>query len=773
MTNRNDLNKRQPIAIYLLDLRNNSFVCVNAENEYFYLHYKEKGSLEELFVQEFENYDLARDEILKKTSADELYVVTCDDEHKPWKECAFKKGSTNDLLLLYFYTSVSDFEEPLSHSHRFNLYERAINREALATAEYDLTDRLLYRFDFKSEQAKEDFADIPQHLPVDAMKFYTNWADRHLSFDREGFISFFSKTYIYAVYQRGKRSSVYNFITTDTKGRRRYIEVDNVFSLNRETHMIVLSVFKDVTQRYEKQEERLRYMHLLRTLANDQKTVIIANENSDPEIFNISKEFDEQLDHSLPVIERLMKFAKEHIDPEDLKRFIRFTDFYYILQHNQFDKSQRYRFRIQINGKVQFYEVMTIKLGNDEHPFVVYSVADVNKDARNQIRQQGLLRDALSQAKTADHAKETFLSNMSHDLRTPMNAIVGFTEIALANLDDQSMISYSLEKIMDSSKSLLNIIDNILNVSRIESGRVHMKEEPISLTRLLEALKKGVMPLVKKRHQDFVVDLSLPHDNVMLDQTKVTIILQNVLENAILYTPENGHIHLIVEEKESKRHNYGLYSFKIIDDGIGMSQAYLKNIYDPFTREANTTQSGVPGTGLGMTITKNLVDMAGGHIRIESELKHGTQVNVELEFKLMNEQPPDLQDKDEEADLSCLKGAHILIVEDNVLNSEITKTILETVGVSCVVVQNGQLAVEACMKEDFQAVLMDIQMPVMNGYGASRAIRAFSRVPIIAMSANAFDEDKQKAYDAGMNAYITKPFQTKHLLHILARYVTK
>lgn len=771
MANMDDFSKRQPIAVYLLDLKNNSFVCINAEDEYFYLHYKEKGSLEEFFDQEFDSYDISIEDILKKTLAGDVYFLAGEDEHKPWKECAFKQGSSKDLLILYFYASVRDVETPLSHSHRFSLYERAINREALATAEYDLTDSLLYRFDFKNEKARKDFPDIPDDLPIDARKFYTNWADRHLTFDREGFVSFFSKTYIYAVYQRGKRSSVYNFITNDTKGRRRYIEVDNVFSLNSDSHMIVLSVFKDVTKRYEKQEERLRYMHLLRTLSNDQKTVIIESEDSEPEIFNINKEFDEQLDHSLSVVERLTKFAKEHVDPEDLKQFIRYADYYYILQHNEFEKMQRYRFRVHYKGKVMFYELATIKLGNEEHPFVVLSFADGNDDARNQIRQQGLLRDALSQAKMADHAKGTFLSNMSHDLRTPMNAIVGFTEIAQANLDDQKIISYSLEKIMDSSKSLLNIIDNILNVSRIESGRVHMKEEPISLRRLVDALKKGLMPLVKKRQQEFVVDLSLEHDYVMLDQTKVTIILQNVLENSVLYTPERGHIHLIVEEEESKRNDYGLYSFKIIDDGIGMSQAYLKNIYDPFTREANTTQSGVSGTGLGMTITKNLVDMAGGHIRIESELQHGTQVNVELEFKLMDKKSSEHPVHEEGNDFSCLKGARVLIVEDNVLNSEITKTILESVGVSCVVVQNGQLAVEACMKEDFQAVLMDIQMPFMNGYGASRAIRAFSKVPIIAMSANAFDEDKQKAYDAGMDAYITKPFQTKHLLNILAHYV--
>ncbi len=386
--------------------------------------------------------------------------------------------------------------------------------------------------------------------------------------------------------------------------------------------------------------------------------------------------------------------------------------------------------------------------------------------------QRADLEDALAAAQHANRAKTTFLNNMSHDIRTPMNAIIGFTSLAAAHIDNTEQVKDYLTKIATSSNHLLSLINDVLDMSRIESGKVKIEEKECSIPEILHDLKTIVQADIMSKQLDFYIDtVDVINEHVMCDRLRLNQILLNLLSNAMKFTKLGGMVSVRILQKRNAPEGYADYEFQVKDTGIGMSPEFLKNVFEPFERERTSTISGIQGTGLGMAITRNIVDMMGGSVSVESEVGKGSTFTVSLQFKTcsgpVRQEPISFERK------------KILLVEDNELNQEIAVEILKEAGFSVDVADDGVVAVERMKTAEqgqYDLILMDIQMPVMDGYEATRQIRELENpdiagIPILAMTANAFQEDKKAAIEAGMDGHIAKPIDVSKLFGILGEII--
>ena len=391
------------------------------------------------------------------------------------------------------------------------------------------------------------------------------------------------------------------------------------------------------------------------------------------------------------------------------------------------------------------------------------------------------LEDALDQAQSANHAKSAFLMNMSHDIRTPMNAIIGFTTLANERVEDTEAVRDYLQKISVSSDHLLSLINNVLEMSRIESGQIELRDRECSLQEILSDVRTIVQADVAAKNINFSIDLAdVVNENLVCDRTRLSQALVNVLSNALKFTPAGGAISLRIRQLESAEEGHAVYEFKITDTGIGMSREFKEHLFEAFSRERTSTVSGLEGAGLGLAITKNIVDLMHGEITVESEAGRGSEFTITLPLRLLDarlaESPA--EPKAAPAEELSFAGRRILLVEDNELNQEIAQAGLEEAGFAVDVADDGTVAVEkvcGAAPGQYDLILMDIQMPIMNGYEATRRIRALdsplANIPIIALSANALEEDKRNSLESGMNNHVGKPFDVQQLLELLRSYL--
>ena len=407
-------------------------------------------------------------------------------------------------------------------------------------------------------------------------------------------------------------------------------------------------------------------------------------------------------------------------------------------------------------------------------------LSEAYEDQKDHLEEISLLNTELEWAKTqaeaASSAKTSFLFNMSHDIRTPMNAIMGFRDLLEKHIDEPERRTDYLRKIKDASKVLLSIINNVLEMARIEKGTVVVEEVAWNVRNFNDSLFNVFSEMMKEKNIEFVREIKVKHDYLYCDPTKLREVFMNILSNAYKYTNPGGKVRMILREKPSRKEGWVIFETTISDTGIGMSKEFLPHIFEEFSRENNTTANKVEGTGLGMPIVKRLVELMNGTIRVSSEKGVGTTFVVTLPHRIASESE-NTEPEIVEADETVFKGKRILLAEDNDLNAEIAEEILTSVGFLIERAEDGDACLEKLVSADagyYDLVLMDIQMPNMDGYQATKAIRELADkekacIPIIAMTANAFEEDRSKAVNMGMNGHIAKPIDVAELFRVLAR----
>ncbi len=545
----------------------------------------------------------------------------------------------------------------------------------------------------------------------------------------------------------------------------------------------------DVTaQKLQEQEYQRRQMALIQALGIDFNIVCAFNLKTgegNPLRLKLPQKTAQSL--ALPQELTLEQFTencvREFVYEPDRELFRHFLEPAQLAQALEERQAVYVDCRVVVDGNVQYYEVKAVRTdGWGERQDMVLGLRSVDEFKREEMKQRQLLEDALIQANRANAAKSTFLSNMSHDIRTPMNAIVGFTSLAITHQKESEKVSEYLGKIRTSSEHLLRLLNDVLDMSAIESGKMQLSESPHDLIVLLDELRSIEQAAVQAKSLNFQIDYSAVTDrSVYCDKLRLDQVLLNIISNAIRYTPDGGDVTLTVTQAPALQSGHRTYTFRLKDTGIGMSPEFLTRVFDPFERERNTTTSGIQGTGLGMAITKNIVDMMDGTVKVDSVQGQGTTVTITVTFRLSEEtQASAVHDGARSVRTAAQhNGCRLLLVEDNELNREIAEDILADAGFIAEVAENGRVALDMLTSHPadyYKLVLMDVQMPVMDGYEATRAIRALpdkdlAAIPILAMTANAFEEDKKEALRCGMNGHIAKPVDVDQLIETLDQII--
>lgn len=464
---------------------------------------------------------------------------------------------------------------------------------------------------------------------------------------------------------------------------------------------------------------------------------------------------------------------RDHIEKYTKPDFIRKTlaskEGYYI------------NYKVHIEEEIQYLQLRIDCAGNREHiSQIVMGCRIVDNEIRHEMEQKQMFEAAMKQARMANSAKNTFLANMSHDMRTPLNAIIGFAALAKNYINDSEKVGEYIAKIETSSNQLLHLINDILEISRIESGEIRIENSECSLSDIIHTVYSSMHSKAEAKNITLTIDdTGLRHRDIYSDYQKLTTILSCLISNAIKYTGKDGKIRIIAKELSESAYDSSTYQLIIEDNGMGIAKNHLKKIFEPFERVANTTLSGIHGTGLGLTIVKNLVELLGGTLEVDSTLGKGSRFTITL-CLCHPQQQMTLEDA-EALVIKMLNGRKILLVDDNEINLEIEVELLQQMGIRVDTAKNGSLAVEKLKNsepDEYALVLMDIQMPVMDGYEATRTIRNFktptlAHIPIIALSANAFVEDRKMSRESGMNAHMAKPVDLPKLLELIAVIISK
>lgn len=537
--------------------------------------------------------------------------------------------------------------------------------------------------------------------------------------------------------------------------KSRIASYDEERALINQEHLRRLEVIEGLSVNYESifyadmEEEKIRPYRLSGRMES------IFNEKDSLAYADCIREYVRRWVH-----EEDKEWVAREISPENVRRKLTGDLTFYL------------NYRVVESGAEEYLQVRFVNVGRkDRASQVVLGCRRVDEELRREMEQKQLLEEALHNANSSIVAKNTFLSNMSHDMRTPLNAIFGFTALARHNLNNSEAVAGYLDRIESSSRQLLDMIDKVLKLSWIDSGEAKTEEVPFSLWETLNEVYTFLLPQAEEKGLDFTLDCSqVTHDAVLGDQEKLGQLVMYLVNNAVTYTRTGGSVQLAAMEQETLPNHCAVYRLAVRDTGIGISEEFLRQIFEPFTRERNTTLSGVHGVGLGLAIAKDLAELLGGSIEVDSAVGRGSTFTVTL--RLRHQEEKQTQAPSETGNVSCCS---ILLAEDNEINREIAESILLDAGFSVKSVEDGAAALDAVRSAPpgtYDLVLMDIQMPVMNGWQAAEAIRALpdpalARIPIVALSANVFESDIQRSMDAGMEAHLAKPIDVPCLLRTI------
>ncbi len=496
----------------------------------------------------------------------------------------------------------------------------------------------------------------------------------------------------------------------------------------------------------------------------------------------------------------LNTYAETFIHPEDRKEYLELMSYQHLIQtlnreHPYVAVEYRKILKEKNNageygeyGWIRATAVLAQTDSNGKPKTALYVAQNVTESKQKEEREQRALKEACDAANHANAAKSEFLSRMSHDIRTPMNGIIGMTTIASAHLDNKERVLDCLNKITVSGNHLLSLINEVLDMSKIESGKIDLAEEAFAISDIIHNLEAMIRPSAQEKGHELKVHvMEVTHKNVLGDAMRLQQVFMNILGNSVKYTPSGGLLEMKVSEKPSKEQGYGCYEFVFKDNGMGMDEEFVKQIFEPFSRAEDSRVSKIEGTGLGMTIAQNIVRMMNGNIGVESSPGAGSTFTVTLFLKLQSKADSGAGHTESMQKVTSQKTfqelvfdkCRILLVEDNDINREIAEEIIGSTGIIVESVTNGQEAVEQVLKKGagyYDLIFMDIQMPVMDGYKATREIRKLPledalSIPIVAMSANAFTEDIIASREAGMNEYITKPLDMEQLMACLEHWL--
>ena len=541
----------------------------------------------------------------------------------------------------------------------------------------------------------------------------------------------------------------------------------------------------DVTDRKAKlQQEQIQRIELIEGLSINYDSILYIDLDTDSVTpFRMSMKLKTMFEgrvHARNYGSVVEDYIVTWVMPDDRDRIREALSAEYIREALKDKRTFFVRFKSLQGGEIQHMELRIVDVKNTGHiSQIVVGSRNIEEEIRQSLQQRTLLENALKEAKNANVAKNTFLSNVSHDMHTPLNAISGYIELAKKNLGDKAALEKALEKISTASTQLLDLVDKVLDITYLESKDFQLKEEACDLRDLILTVHDEILPEANKKEISITIDHSeVNNSQVLTDAEKLKLVLENLASNAVKYTSKGGKVDIVIQETPSTSDEYAFIHFIVKDNGIGIAKESIDKIFEPFERENNYTQSGVFGSGLGLAIAKQIVESMGGTIVVDSQMGVGSTFTLNLNFKLAHkkEQSSDTDDVEE-----FIKNKKILLVEDNEINLEMETMLLEDLGLIIEPAENGLIAVEKMKKAqpgEYLFVLMDIQMPVMDGWQATEGIRALpdpeiANIPIIALSANALDSDKRMSAKNGMNAHLKKPMNIPILLGEIQKTVMK
>ena len=525
---------------------------------------------------------------------------------------------------------------------------------------------------------------------------------------------------------------------------------------------------------------------VISTLSLEYGPLYLANLDSDSlQVFRSS-----DMERALPVqqlayevneyIPFIREYAQRYVIEEDREAFLAWTDVKNLKSVINTDNISEFNYQRNMNGTLNYYQFCCARINNDyAENLMIFGFRNVDTMVRKDLETKKALEKALEDANVANKSKTKFLFNMSHDIRTPMNAILGYTDMAAKHIDNPDRVSESLLKIQVAGRHLLNLINDILEMSRIESDTLELVESSQDMRKLIKGASQMSETLAVAKSIDFITECGeISNPYVFADELHWNEVMINLLSNSIKYTPAGGKIRFIARQASEVKDGKVAFHYEIEDNGIGMSEEFQQHLFEPFSREKTSTVSKQEGAGLGLSIVKRIIDMAGGTISVKSRVGKGTVFTVDIFLRVMNageiktyldeNKPLDVSDID-----YCFKNKRVLLAEDNEMNREIATEILTDVGIIVDTAEDGEFAVKAIAEKGssyYDFVLMDVQMPIMDGYAATQEIRKLpggDKLVIIALSANAFSDDIQKSLASGMNAHVAKPFDVKELLETM------